>query len=139
MRKLITVVIALTLFGCAATKAKPKKVLTKRVVKGPPRVVTRSSVADRKFVLIKVRTALHNLVYAHTDNKTAVEVHARGKACRVAISGDLTLKEQNGLGVACLNVLSMYFEDFLVTINERVYRLSGVSAPDDGEVTYGSH
>lgn len=103
-------------------------------VRSSERVVVRAVHADTKLALEKIESAVRSLTRARSDVRVAIEIHARGKACRVAITGGLKEEEANAIGVATLNILSMYFLDFLVTINERIFRISGSMRPDDGTV-----
>lgn len=136
---ILLAILGLVLFGCSSPpplppKPEPKTEIKPKKPETPPRVISRGIAANKKLVLPKVSTALRSLAYSRTKKQVSVEVHARGKACRVAITGDLTVEEANAIGVSALTVLSMYFEDYIVTVNERIFRAIQGAKPNDGTI-----
>lgn len=125
-----TILVLKLTTGCAATSN--TTLHTKR--KSAVRVVINAQSADHKNILLKIKTAIHNITSAMSKTKCAVEIHARGKACRVAITGSIQKDQADAIGVATLNILSMYYRDFIVTINDRVFRIGEGMKPDDGTV-----
>ena len=93
-------------------------------------------VRDASFMnaVENTREAAENLVTKRFGGELAVEIHVRGTAVRCSIAGkEVSVDDAKCLAVSLINVLSMYYRDIMVVVNDHQFRLVS-PAPDDGSV-----
>lgn len=124
------------ILGCSSPESIPKtQILPPIAKKENPRVLSGAYKASRVGFSSYLRKTIHSLVSSATEKPVTIELHGRGRAVRVSVTGDLTKLQTMSIGVALCNILVMYYDDVCVSVNHGVFRPSG-SKPDDGAVGY---
>jgi len=128
MRLLLIVVLGFFV-GCSSPRKKPvEKIPEGRVLAGAHKAV------KRVFPGHLERT-LWALGMAATPKRVTLELHSRGDAVRVSVTGPLTPDQTYAIGVSLCNILVMYYDDVCVTVNNGVFKPTG-PGPNDGTIEF---
>ena len=129
MMRLLLIVVLGFFVGCSLPREKPvEKVPDGRVLAGAHEAFKRVFPEHMERTLWALATSV-------TDKRVSIELHSRGDAVRVSVTGDLTRDQTFAIGVSLCNILVMYYDDVCVTVNNGMFKPNG-PRPDDGTIEF---